>query len=94
MQHHITACSALVRRHERCAWDTWLQGVEKTSLPDLVGFAHGIRRDYTAVAAALEYGWSQGIVEGQVNRINTIKRQLSGRATLPVLKQHVLLSAA
>jgi hypothetical protein len=34
------------------------------------------------------------VVEGQVNRIKTVKRQLYGRATLPALKQHVLLSAA
>ena len=94
MQQHLTAFMALVRKPDRPALDTWLLEAEQTSLPDLLGFAQGIQRDYAAVVGALEYAWSQGVVEGQINRIKTIKRQLYGRATLPVLKQHVLLSAA
>ena len=94
MHQHITAFMTLVRHHDRCALDTWLLEAEQTGLPDLLGFAQGLRRDYAAVAGALEYAWSQGVVEGQVNRLKTIKRQLYGRATLPVLKHHVLLSAA
>ena len=94
MQQHLTAFMALVRKPDRCALDTWLSEAEQTGLPELLGFVQGIRRDYAAVAGALEHAWSQGVVEGQVNRLKTIKRQLYGRATLPVLKQHVLLSAA
>jgi transposase len=94
MQQHLTAFMALVREPDRCALDTWLSEAEQTGLPELLGFVQGLRRDYAAVVGALEYVWSQGVVEGQVNRIKTIKRQLYGRATLPVLKQHVLLSAA
>ncbi len=94
MQQHITAFMALVRQHNRLALEGWLFEAEQTDLPDLLGFVQGIRRDYAAVVGALDYAWSQGVVEGQVNRIKTIKRQLYGRATLPVLKYHVLLSAA
>jgi transposase len=94
MQQHLPGFMALVREPDRCALDTWLSEAEQTGLPELLGFVQGIRRDYAAVVGALEYAWSQGVVEGQVNRIKTIKRQLYGRATLPVLKLHVLLSAA
>lgn len=94
MQQHIKAFTALMRQRDRNTLESWLQEAEKTGLPDLLGFVQGIRRDYAAVVGALEQEWSQGVVEGQVNRIKTIKRQLYGRATLPVLKQHVLLSAA
>jgi len=94
MQQHMTAFMALVRQHDRFALERWLLEAEQTGLPDLLGFVQGLRRDYAAVVGALEYAWSQGVVEGQVNRIKTIKRQLYGRATLPVLKYHVLLSAA
>ena len=94
MQQHMTAFMALVRQRDRSTLDSWLLEAEQTGLPDLLGFVQGIRRDYAAVAGALEYAWSQGVVEGQVNRIKTIKRQLYGRAGLPVLKHHVLLSAA
>ena len=92
MQQHLTAFIALVCQRDRPQLDRWLHEAEQTALPDLHGFVQGIRRDYAAVASALEYDWSQGVVEGQVNRIKTIKRQLYGRATLPVLKQHLLLT--
>ncbi|MGO8947255.1 MAG: ISL3 family transposase [Ktedonobacterales bacterium] len=94
MQQHLTQFMQMVRHRERSSLEPWLHNAEQTHLPDLVGFVQGIRRDFAAVAAALEYGFSQGVVEGQINRLKTIKRQLYGRASLRVLKQHVLLSAA
>ncbi len=76
MQQHVTAFMARVSQHDRLAMDNWLLAAEQTGLPDLLGFAQGSQRDYTAVIRALEYPWSQGAVEGQVNRIKTIKQQL------------------
>jgi transposase len=35
-----------------------------------------------AVRAAFESGWSSGQVEGQVNRLKFLKRQMYGRANL------------
>jgi transposase len=94
LQQHVTRFIQMVRHRDRSALEPWLQEAEQTGLPDLLGFVQGIRRDFAAVAGALEYGYSQGVVEGQINRLKTIKRQLYGRASLQVLKQHVLLSAA
>ena len=94
MQKHLTRFMTMVRQRERSALEQWLQDAELTHVPDLLGFVQGIRRDFAAVAGALEYGYSQGVVEGQINRLKTIKRQLYGRASLPVLKQHILLSVA
>jgi transposase len=37
--------------------------------------------------------WSSGPVEGRVNHIKMIKRQMSGRAGLPLLRKRVLLTA-
>jgi len=56
-------------------------------------FAAGIRQDYAAVAAALQYAWSNGQVEGQINRLKLIKRQMYGRAKLDVLKARLLYAA-
>lgn len=94
MQQYLTRFMQIVRQRERLALESWLEDAEQTHLSDLVGFVQGIRRDFAAVAGALEYGYSQGVVEGQINRLKTVKRQLYGRARLRVLKQHVLLSAA
>lgn len=43
-----------------------------------------------AVVADLTQRWSSGPVEGHVNRIKTIKRQMYGRANLDLLRKRVL----
>ena len=50
----------------------------------------GILRDYAAVRAAFSSSISNGQVEGQVNRLKLIKRQMFGRATFDLLRQRVL----
>lgn len=37
--------------------------------------------------------WSNGPVEGQVNRLKLIKRSMYGRASFDLLRQRVLLAA-
>ena len=37
--------------------------------------------------------WSTGPVEGQINRLKTIKRQMYGRAKLDLLARRFLLEA-
>jgi transposase len=58
----------------------WLARAEVLSDPDLRRFAEGIRRDEAAVHAAVTETWSNGPVEGHVNRLKTIKHQMYGRA--------------
>ena len=52
----------------------------------------GLRRDLDAVTAGLTLPWSSGPVEGHVNRIKTIKRQMFGRAKPGLLRKRILLS--
>jgi transposase len=54
------------------------------------GFAIGLRSDFDAVKAGLTQHWSSGPVEGTVNRIKMIKRQMYGRANLDLLRKRVL----
>jgi transposase len=56
----------------------------------MVSLAQGIVRDFDAVAAALELPWSNGPVEGHVNRLKMLKRQLYGRANFDLLRLRVL----
>jgi transposase len=37
--------------------------------------------------------WNSGIVEGNVNRLKMLKRQMYGRATFELLRKRVLLTA-
>ena len=59
----------------------------------LAGFAAGLRREIEAVQAALELPWTTSPVEGQVNRLKTIKRSMYGRAGFKLLRQRVLQAA-
>ena len=54
------------------------------------GFADGLERDLEAVQAAVGTRYSNGIVEGHVNRLKMIKRQMYGRASLALLRIRVL----
>ncbi|GGP91411.1 hypothetical protein GCM10010278_82100 [Streptomyces melanogenes] len=47
--------------------------------------------DLDAVTAGLALACGSSIVEGHVNRIKTIKRQIYGRASLPLLRTRILL---
>ncbi len=53
-------------------------------------FVVGIEKDKAAIVAALSLEWSNGQVEGQVNRIKLRKRQLYGRANFDLLRLYVL----
>ena len=59
-------------------------------MTELRRFANGIRLDQAAVEAALTLPYSNGQVEGQVNRLKLIKRSMYGRANFDLLKARVL----
>lgn len=61
-------------------------------LPILHTLAAGIDRDRDAVIAGLTLPWSSGAVEGHVNRIEMLKRQMFGRAGIQLLRKRVLLA--
>jgi transposase len=72
------------------ALDGWLC---ETEISVLAPFAASLRRDEDAVRAALTEAWSNGQVEGQVNRLKAIKRERYGRAGLDLLRCQVLAHA-
>ena len=59
----------------------------------LARLAANLERDQAAVQAALELPWTTSPVEGQVNRLKTIKRSMYGRAGFQLLRQRVLQAA-
>ncbi|MFQ6242252.1 ISL3 family transposase [Sinorhizobium meliloti] len=60
---------------------------------ELASFAAGIERDIEAVKAAITEPWSTSPVEGQINRLKMIKRQMYGRSGYNLLKSKVLARA-
>jgi len=56
-------------------------------------FVRGLRLDYDAVLNGLTLPHSSGAVEGNVNRIKMIKRQMYGRAKFDLLRKRILHAA-
>jgi transposase len=79
----------MVRRRSAAPLAEWLSKGEVSSCPELRGFAAGVRQDEAAVAAGLSEEWSNGPVEGHVNRLKLIKRQMYGRAGFQLLRAGV-----
>src|ERR1041385_779528 len=68
----------------------WVEGARRCEYGPVVRFAYGLRKDLLAVSAAVESPWSTGQVEGQINRLKMIKRQMYGRAGFQLLRARVL----
>ncbi len=95
----ITACRELAREFHRivrcrnaAAFDDWRSEVERMGPVELRRFANGLMTDEAAVRAALSEPWSNGRVEGNVNRLKTVKRSMYGRAGFDLLRQRLLAS--
>jgi len=86
--------ATMLRERKGQGLEEWLGRVEQKvasqQVRELGSFARGIRQDQAAVTAGLTLEISQGQVEGQVNRLKTLKRAMYGRASFETLKARVL----
>jgi transposase len=85
--------AGVVRQRQPTRLDPWLTRAAASSLQPFRRFARGLRADYAAVQAAVTLPWSQGPIEGQINRLKMLKRQMFGRARLDLLARRFLLAA-
>jgi transposase len=69
----------------------WITEAAASKLPGISTFATGLNSDFDAVTAGLTTDWNSGPVEGAVNRIKMLKRQMFGRAGFGLLRKRVLL---
>ena len=80
----------LIHRRDLAGFDQRLERARNCVVPELRRFATGLRADLDAVRAAFSSPWSSGQVEGHVNRLKFLKRQMYGRAGLDLLRVRVL----
>lgn len=72
--------------------EVWLNAAETGGIFELKSFANGIRQDLEATKAGIKYSYSNGIAEGNVNKIKMIKRRMYGRCSFELLRAAVLLN--
>jgi transposase len=85
--------ASLVRRRQPTQLEPWLARAAQSAVPPFRRLARGLRADLAAVEAAVTLPWSQGPIEGQINRLKMLKRQMFGRAKLDLLARRFLLAA-
>jgi transposase len=95
LKAHVAAfAEILTARQGKDALGTWLASAgNDPAFPELATFANGIRMDLDAVTAGLTLPWSPGLVEGLNTRTKYLKRQMYGRAGLPLLRKRILTAS-
>jgi transposase len=69
--------AGLIRRHQPARLEPWLRRAAQSALTPCRRFAKGLRADMVAVQAAVTLPWSQGPIEGQINRLKMRKQTTS-----------------
>ncbi|GER87880.1 transposase [Dictyobacter vulcani] len=70
--------------------DTWLLTCLTSGISELENFAQGLQKETSALQAALTLPYSNGPVEGKINKLKYIKRSMYGRGGFSLLRQRVL----
>ena len=68
----------------------WLEQARESGVQALRRFGEKLKQDLLAVEAAIRENWSNGPVEGHVNRLKLLKRQMYSRASVELLRARLL----
>jgi transposase len=83
----------LMKERDFEAFDLWLTRGERCGLPDMEPFPQGLQNDYQAIKASFVFPYSNGPVEGQINRLKFVKRSMFGRGSFELLRNRFLEAA-
>jgi transposase len=87
------AFAQLVRSRQPDQLEPWLERAASSLSEAFQRFAKRLREDYESVKAGVTLPWSNGPVEGHINRLKMLKRQMFGRAKLDLLSRRFLLAS-
>ena len=73
--------------------NAWVSKYRGSGTDRIRKFVNGIKRDIVAVRNAILFKESNGITEGYVNKLKTIKRSMYGRAKLDLLKVKMIMAS-
>jgi transposase len=72
----------------------WMHRARQSGMAALKRFVKNLERDFPAVSAAVTTDWSNGPIEGHINRLKVIKRHMYGRAGVELLRARLLPNPA
>jgi len=59
---------------------SWIERAQNWGIHAMIRFVRSLKQDLSAIEAAVTEPWSSRPVEGHINRLKTLKRQMYGRA--------------
>ncbi|WCK52515.1 transposase [Aneurinibacillus sp. Ricciae_BoGa-3] len=80
----------LFRKRKTDGLCQWIKKYADYDSSYIQSFINGLKQDENAISLSIQEPWSNGVVEGHINRLKMIKRMMYGRAGFQVLKNRVL----
>jgi transposase len=90
MRRLVLSFRTILRVGKVATLHRWLTRAHATNIHALQRFVRTVRQDVTAVEGAVTEPWSNGPVEGHINRLKMLRRQMYGRAGVAVLRARLL----
>ena len=94
MRHLVLSFRGILCGGKASSLKRWAEKAEASGLEAIRGFVRHLKKDWAAVQNAVKQPWSNGPVEGHINRLKTLKRQMYGRAKFELLRARTLPLAA
>ena len=87
----VNEFKTLVKAKKQDDLSPWMEKATALGFPELATFVNGLKNDIDAVINAITTEYSNGLVEGTVNKIKVIKRIMYGRCRFDLLRNKCLL---
>ena len=94
MRHLVLSFRSTLLGGKVASLKRWVEKAEASGIEGMRRFVRQLKKDMEAVENAVKEVWSNGPVEGHINRLKTLKRQMYGRAKFELLRARTLPLAA
>ena len=90
MRRLMLSFSTILRVGKVATLRRWMTRAHATGIEPLQRFVRKLQQDQRAVEGAVREPWSNGPVEGHINRLKMLRRQMYGRSGGEFLRATVL----
>jgi transposase len=90
MYNTIQEYRTIIEAYDYPAFLKWMGVILNDKKHSFHHYAYRLRSDLNAIKHAFLFPYSNGLVEGQINKLKTIKRMMYGKAHLPLLQKRVV----
>lgn len=86
----IRAFKSMLKKKDGSLLQPWIEDAISSNVKEIKGFAKGLLSDIEAIENGVRLPWSNGPVEGLVNKLKITKRQMYGRASFELLRKRLV----